>query len=189
MYMHSTYAHAPHERTSLVTPPQAVERSVVAAVVAVAHPRSPPIERLASVAKTAAIERPGRVSVGTGQHAGEGWLGVESALRRRCGGLYAYEGAVKWLSSAKYGVKARLVPCRGRRSELRRDGKRSGACTCAARMRMNRTSDVRCGRRRGRWRRQRPWQYAHDRHSSSCRPSEAQAATIERPGRVGEGPG
>lgn len=59
--------------------------------------QSPPIETLALVAKTAAIERPGRVSVGTGQHTGEGWLGVESAMWWRCGSLYAYEGAVKWL--------------------------------------------------------------------------------------------
>jgi hypothetical protein len=69
--MHGTFVYAPHERTSLGKPPRAVERSVVAVVAAVALPRPPPIERPALVAKTAAIERPVRVSVGTGQQEGE----------------------------------------------------------------------------------------------------------------------
>ena len=60
MYMRSTYAHALHERTSLMTPPQTVERSVAAAVALQARPPPPPIERRPSVAKAAAIERPVR---------------------------------------------------------------------------------------------------------------------------------
>ena len=117
-----------------------------------------------------------------------------SALWRRIGSLYAYWDVVKWLSLTSNGVQARLVRCGGRWSKLVWDSKRSGACTRAAHVHVNRISvprsSRRCGRRRGRWRRQqRPWQYALHRHSSSYRPSEAQAATIERPVRVGEGPG
>ena len=61
MYMHSTYAHTPHERTSLVTPLQTVERSVAAVVAIVARPRPLAIDSQRPAAMVATMKRPVRV--------------------------------------------------------------------------------------------------------------------------------
>ena len=66
--MHMTYAHAPHERTSLVTPRWAAEMLVAAVAAWRARPRPRAIEPRPSVAKAATIERRVRVEEGTGQH-------------------------------------------------------------------------------------------------------------------------
>ena len=79
MYMHATYAHALHERTSLEAPPRAVERLVAVATAVAACARPPTVEPRPSVAKAATIERPVRVEEGTGQHVAAGWLGERVA--------------------------------------------------------------------------------------------------------------
>ena len=63
--MHGTHAHAPHERTSLMTPPQTVETSVAVAAAAAARPPAFYRRPLAAMATTS--ERPARVGVGTGE--------------------------------------------------------------------------------------------------------------------------
>ena len=66
--MHGTYAHEPHQRTSLEVPPRAAERLMAAAAVVAARPRPLVVEPRPSVAKAATHERPERVGVATGQH-------------------------------------------------------------------------------------------------------------------------
>ena len=66
VYVHATYAHALHKRTSLRKPLQTMERSVAVAVAVEVRPRPPAVEPRPSVAKSATRERPVRVGEGTG---------------------------------------------------------------------------------------------------------------------------
>ena len=77
--MHMTYAHAPHERTSLVTPRWAAEMLVAAVAAWRARPRPRAIEPWPSLAKAATIKRPVRVGEGSGQRAVVRWLGRRGA--------------------------------------------------------------------------------------------------------------
>ena len=70
MYMHMTYAHASHGRTSVGSPPRAAERSVVEAAVAAVAARPPAVDLRPLATMATASERPARVGVGTGERAG-----------------------------------------------------------------------------------------------------------------------
>ena len=64
MYMHMTYAHASHERTSLGLPPRAVERMVAEAAVEAVAAWHPAVDLWPLAAMATASERPARVGVG-----------------------------------------------------------------------------------------------------------------------------
>ena len=95
--MHMTYAHAPHERTSLVTPRWAAEMLVAAVAAWRARPRPRAIEPRPSVAKAATIERPVRVGEGSGQRA---------VVRGLCGRGTEFES---WRRPRTYGRREKGV--------------------------------------------------------------------------------